>query len=609
MDSVQVDQRRIHARRLLRRVSLSLNGWSPWLILITAFITWVVACADARFSTMGAYGLVSVLPRTFYVSLMLIVLGVAIEVVRDAIRPFVMVSYLAVLILILFGTACAIEPIASLSVTWLHAGFTGYIFQHGHVLNNYDGRFSWPGVFSMAAMLSAFMGHTNVIGFLRWFPVVIELAYMGPVLAIARYAGVSRRAGWVAAVLFYASNWIYQDNFSPQGIDYLFYLVIVAGVLMLWRPRTMNFRHKSGVLYVFDHLRSLFSLRRIEGNDAVATNDSLTTLKVTGLLLVLAFASSMSHQLTPYATVLALLACLGARRLGSPELMVLVALLAIGWLSLGASNYWLAHLSSIFGAVGQVSSTVGSNLTQHVVGSASHRMIVNLRLLLTAFLYGLAGLGILRRRTSSRVVELLVGAPFVLLYFQNYGGEGLLRVVLFGLPFSSLLAASAIFPNGVSGLPRTNLRERGFPIAKAASVFLVVGVCASLMVVTRGGNDAYESFSPGELSAVNYVYAQPLNNAVVGLVAPYVPFNYEKVGSASFFVAAGGGTPSLSYLRYTMLYNRPTYIILTKSQETWGEEVAGYPKGWETTMGRFFLSKGYVKVASWPTATVLKIRN
>ena len=51
-----------------------------------------------------------------------------------------------------------------------------------------------------------------------------------------------------------------------------------------------------------------------------------------------------------------------ARRLGRPELVLIAVLLAVGWLSLGASNYWIGHLSDIFGSVGHVSNTFGSNV-------------------------------------------------------------------------------------------------------------------------------------------------------------------------------------------------------------------------------------------------------
>ena len=83
------------------------------------------------------------------------------------------------------------------------------------------------------------MGSTGLpgaVGFLRWAPLVFELLYLPPVLVIARFSGAGVRAGWLGVLLFYATNWIDQDYFSPQALNYLFYLVILATVLACWQP-------------------------------------------------------------------------------------------------------------------------------------------------------------------------------------------------------------------------------------------------------------------------------------------------------------------------------------------------------------------------------------
>ena len=129
--------------------------------------------------------------------------------------------------------------------------------------------------------------------------------------------------------------------------------------------------------------------------------------------------------------------------------LAIAFLLAVGWLSLGASNYWLGHLSQIFGGIFQFGSTATANVSSRVVGSASHRLIVDVRILLTLGLFFLAGIGALRRAASSRTLELLTVVPFFVLAGQSYGGEGLLRVAFLVGPFASLLAAAAILPSRI----------------------------------------------------------------------------------------------------------------------------------------------------------------
>jgi hypothetical protein len=334
------------------------------------------------------------------------------------------------------------------------------------------------------------------------------------------------------------------------------------------------------------------------------------TLGVLGLLLLVCLASAISHQITPYALVLALAGCLLTRRLGRPELVVIAALLAVGWLSLGASNYWVGHLSQIFGSIGRIGSTFGSNVTSRVTGSASHRLVVDLRILLTAALFGLAVIGSLRRATETRTLEFLAGCPFLLLVFQNYGGEVLIRVVLFGLPFTSLLAASAILPKRSGAvaplIPRVRRRFRA-PAALGLTVAVTLFGFAFLTTVVRGGNDAYEAFSTGELQAVNFAYDRVQPRQSIGLVAPYLPVGQRDVGSVNVFVADDGPTVfTLHHDESTLLRRRPEWIILSQSQEAWGENVAGFARGWERSIENDLIRNGYRVAARWLTATVLQ---
>ncbi len=357
-------------------------------------------------------------------------------------------------------------------------------------------------------------------------------------------------------------------------------------------------------------MRRALTRRRLAGHDAVSAWSRGRLLGALAVLSLLTLAIAISHQLTPYALILALTACLLTRRLGRPELVLIAMIVAVGWLSLGASNYWIGHLSEIFGSIGHVSNTFGANVTRRVAGSSSHRWIVDLRILSTAGLLALAMIGALRRSPDSRSLELLAVVPFILLGFQSYGGEGLLRVVLFGLPFTTLLAASAILPNRVGPIPpfvpEARLRRQGRTILRATVAMVVLGF-SLLTVVVRGGNDAYESYSTGELSAVNFAYHHVRPGEVIGAVAPYLPVGQDAVGTIPVYVAADqSGAVSPQTLQSELRRTRPAFIILSQSQEAWGEIVEGYPKGWERTLADGLRRDGYRVAATWPTATVLR---
>jgi hypothetical protein len=582
---------------------------------VVAIVLWFVAVREAHFLNMDAYGLVSVLGWPYFAGLLLVATGFIIELFRTPLRSLRLIFLIALLALFIFGTACAVEPVASLTSSWVHAGFIQYIVQHGRPLNGYDARFSWPGGFSMAAVLVAFAGQANAIGFLRWFPLLIELSYLAPLLVIARFSGVSRRAGWLGIALYYSTNWIYQDYFSPQALNYLFFLVVVATVFACWQPRPFDHigADIGGWMRRVKESRGLLTLSRLEGRDATSTWTSEVTIWVLGLIGLIMMASSMSHQLTPYVLILALSACLLTRRLGRPELILLIIVLAVGWLSLGASNYWVGHLNDIFGSVFQVSSTIGSNVTGRLTGGVSHVLIVETRIILTGGLLLLAGIGFLRRSADSRALEALAGAPFLVLLAQSYGGEGLQRVVLFGLPFTALLAASALLPlqgGAIKALfPSSRFGRFEHVVERTMRVgaFLVVLAFAFATTIVRGGNDAYEAFSKGELAAVNLAYDHARGGQTIESVNGYLPIGQRGVGTVIITSAVGESDLTARQISKSMLHHHANLIILSRSQQQYGVQVSGLPLDWEVTLESTLVNHHYKIIGQWPTATVLQL--
>ena len=80
---------------------------------------------------------------------------------------------------------------------------------------------------------------------------------------------------------------------------------------------------------------------------------------------------------------------------------------------------------------------------------------------------------------------------------QPYGGELLLRLYLFSLPFAACLAV----------LPLVSDRPTGLDLRRALSLLLMGSVLATATIVSRYGNDGMESFNADELEVVNELYA------------------------------------------------------------------------------------------------------
>ncbi|HUZ41805.1 MAG TPA: hypothetical protein VMU68_10505 [Acidimicrobiales bacterium] len=581
-------------------------------LAVMALLLWFVAVGQAVYADMGLLGLVTLLGWPYFVGLALVALGFANELLRTPMRPRWLLVFVILMVLYLFGTACAIEPIAPLADAYRHSGILQYFFQHGHALPHYEADFSWPGSFSLGAVFVGFAGQANSLGFTRYFPLFIELMYLAPLLVISRSVGVGRRASWLGVALFYTSDWIYQDYFSPQALGYLFLLITLAAVLATWHPKPSPKPPLSGFLrtirFRYVRVRAVFRLSRLEGHDTVSVWSNSQTLGVVGLLGLISLAMAISHELTPYALVLLLLGCLVTRRLGRPELLIASALFVVGWLSLGASDYWIGHLGYIFSGFLNFGQTLSSNVTGRVSGSAAHQYAVETRILVIGGLYVLAGIGVLRRSAETRVLEVLAVAPFLLLAIQSYVGEGLMRMVFYTLPYTAFLAASAVLPQR-SGQFRSILPTfrpgRYGRVTLWALVFFIILGSTFATTVARGGNDAFESFSVGELDAVNYVYTHAQTSNTIAMVSPYMPFNQAEVGSLNWDSWETAGYITVKQLRKDLTKLHPQFILLSQSQENWGEIVVGLPRGWENKLFISLVSTGYHVAASWPTATVL----
>lgn len=570
-----------------------------------ALVFWVIGLTMASIGHIHNLGLITVLGWPYFVALALLSLGVVLELQRDELAPRRLIALIAAFVVVLFGTSSALVPVATITDSYIHMGFVGYIAHHGHVLNNYDARFSWPGAFALAASVLAFTGQSSALVFLRWFPVVIELAYLAPLLVIARKSGVSKRASYLGIVFFYVGNWIYQDYFSPQALNFFFFLVVVATVLSLWSPLTSAPSERSLAARWNATLRSLRPVRW-GGHETVASFGAARTLILSAAVMIIVWASTVSHQLTPYLIVLALGGLLLTRRLGRPEMVVGAAVLTWAWISLGASAFWAGSLSRIFGSFGHVSASLNANVASRVVGSSSHHFIVETRIASIAVLFVLAVVGALRRSTDDRALEFLTAAPFLTLVAQSYGGEALLRATLFALPFAGLLAASAFAPRADGSIAAwiTSGQARQWPrAASTAGLAFVVLAFAIVFTLDRGGNDDYQAYTRGELNATNYVYDHIAPGQTMGLEAPFLPVGQTGL-SVDVDYASNGSGMSVTKLASRLLRLNAPYVVLTTSQERWGVVVEGYPIGWQRQVRADLLNDGYTVVAHWPTATV-----
>ena len=367
-------------------------------------------------------------------------------------RPLLLGGMLIAIVCCLHGVTSIIESAPRFATGYQIAGFAEYVGRTGHTAPSLYAYFSWPGFFALVAFIKAVTGGHNLLPVLRFWPVVIDLAYLVPVWLILRNLRASWRAKWLAALLFTVGLWVGQDYFSPQSFDYLLYLLFVAFAVTWFRARPAPEQpgRPGGRPGRFSRIGQRRT-RGLQPGELPARTGGGERAVLLAVLIAIFVVTTVSHQLTPFLMVGVCAGLVLARRTTLTGLPVLFGVILIGWLSFAATGYWSGHLADIFGGIGHLGGNVSSGVGGRLHGaSPGHELVLYLRVGFAAAVLALAGAGLLRRRRrgiDDRVALVLTCVPFLALGLQNYGGEILMRVYLFALPMASVLAAYLFFPS------------------------------------------------------------------------------------------------------------------------------------------------------------------
>ena len=389
----------------------------------------------------------------------------------------------------------------------------------------------------------------------------------------------SWRAKWTGVWIFVLSGWVGQDYFSPQGFTYLLYLVFVA-ILLVW----------------FRAPRVLWTKVR-PGEVEVEPTDRRQRAVLLIVLIGLFMATVPAHQLTPFVMlgVLAVLVLIGSSELrGLPILFGVVVAVWVGFL---AEPYWSGHFDELFGGVGGVGGNVSSSVSGRIEGgSSAHKLVLYARVALAGGVMTLACYGWWRRRCHKyreRSLLVLTFVPFLGFGMQSYGGEMALRVFMFALPGAALLAALALFPRtGVTAKERDKDRRSLAPLAALMAGLVLMGG----FLVARWGNEPFERIRPGEVAAMDYVYAHDdptvrllwLSDDPVNNVTPAMPWGARDMEKVEYVPTLAPPDPVLvSGLVKSLKDAGPnSYLMVNRSQVTYLQLDVGYSKTWDTGSSR-----------------------
>ncbi|MEU8753016.1 lipopolysaccharide biosynthesis protein [Streptomyces chartreusis] len=549
------------------------------LLIAALLLYWVPALrlGEGDLDGMGGLGLISVLPPPT-------LLGAALLAVTFASLLWLGREHRALLLITLLATVVSLHALPALIETeprfataWQHLGFLDYIDRTGSAVPDLDARWSWPGFFAVAAFAAKACGVSDPTELIRWWPLTMQMLYLVPMFLLVRHMRASWRAKWTGIWVFVLSGWVGQDYFSPQGFTYLLYLVFAA-VLLVWfrAPRVIWTRRRPGEL-------------EVEPTDR--RQRAVLLMVVIGL-----FAASVpAHQLTPFVMLGVLTALVLVGRSELRGLPILFGVMVTVWIGFLAEPYWSGHFDELFGGVGGVGSNVSSSVSGRIEGgSSTHKLVLYVRVLLAGGVMAFACWGWWRRRFHhyrERSLLVLTFVPFLGFGMQSYGGEMALRVFMFALPGAALLTGLAFFPRtGVTAKERDKDRVSLAPLAALMAGLVLMGG----FLVARWGNEPFERVKPGEVAAMEYVYAHDdpslrllwLSSDPVNDVTPAMPWGSRDMEKVSYLPTQAPVDPVLvSGLVKALKDAGPnSYLMINRGQVTYLRLDVGYSASWETRL-------------------------
>jgi hypothetical protein len=580
------------------------------LLPLGAFILWYSSLGNiaVNIPRMNDLGLVSIMPLSLIIALMIMMVSFCLTLQQPRLRLPIVLLHFALLIFMLYALCLLVEEAPRFPVVYRHAGYTEYIIRTGTVDPKLDAYFSWPGFFVLSAFVTRISGYPDILGYAGWAPVFYNVLYLGALYMLFSTFTSNKRLIYLALWFFCITNWIGQDYFSPQGFFFFSYVVILA-ILLKWfkAPPGTPIRPLGPRLSRIRFLPQVYAwLTAPDPLNTHAISRAKSIGLLTSMLTIFAF-SVYGHQLTPFFIIVSVTSLIVFRRC-TPKLWwlpVAMIVMTAAWLIFMTQSFLSGHMSQVFGGITNIFSSVSSNVSNRVGGSPQHTFIARLRLIMTAFVWGLAGVGAIFRLLKGykdASIIILALAPFPLFIVQPYGGEMLLRCYLFALPSMIFLAASVFYElptlptflaflspllSRLTSLLTSSIKLPWREIAIAGMSIVLLGG----FLFTRYGNENVDYKTYDEVNGVYKLYsiAQPGSLFVGGWEGtPWQLKDFEKYSIITLDRTdkLGNAVNNLN-IAYVVQYmqdqkkrqNQPVYFIFTRSQKAWFNSMSGFPPG------------------------------
>jgi hypothetical protein len=441
-------------------------------------VLWVLSLPGVDLTWTSGFGLLTALPVLWWLAVAAAVVPYLLAAFDPRCPTWILGLHQAGLVLLLFGTTSAVYPAPRFPWTYKHLGVVEHVLSTGGLDRSLDIYNNWPGLFLLAAGVHEATG-LPLLAMARWAEPVFGLLFSAGLWWAVRALTRDRRVVAVTVLVFTLANWIAQNYFSPQALAFVLALFFLGVVL-----RVVPLRDGDGRIVLRRPVAHLLRLPEPEPAPGEGRPPDRRALAVAVLLFT---AIVVTHQLTPLAVLLQLAALAAVARVRHRWLFAVCAALEAGWLtfSLGyVSEHW-----NLF-SPGLVTPSDGLPVLAPALPGMA---LMHLAPTLLVGLVGLAAMAAtahgLMRSTAPVVPAALAVVSPVLLAVQSYGGEGVLRVYLYGLPWLSYLIGERLVAVCGRGRIRTGLAAAG------------VGVTAALSLASMLGSELGVQVDPGDVAA------------------------------------------------------------------------------------------------------------
>lgn len=479
-----------------RRGGAPAPAWLPPALLVLGLGLWGLSLPLVDFRTMDDYGLLDRLPVPFYASLAVLTAGFLVALLRAGTSPGWPLAYCVGLLVALKAAPAVLYD--SVRYPWAskHDAVVntllgaGELRPHAALSGNMSAYDQWPGFFALNAALVRAFGVESTAVYLNWAPILLGLILLPVLVLLYRTFTEDWRLVWTAVWIFQLANWVGQDYLAPQGLAYVLHLTVLAVVLRHFvRPGSAG------------RLRDRSAL-----DPAAAAVPPSTTVRqrAVGVLVLspLILAVNAVHQLTPVMLCVVLAALCLTRRYRNLGLLAVTVLIMLAWdLTMGRPLF-MEVLGTLKDSLGRLTQNSRAGYAGQLTGPGPELAgKAGIAMALAVVLF--AGVAVLvRRRLTRGALPLLLAsaAPVPLFAVNDYGGEMLFRVYLFGLPGAAFFAAAALVPAAAGAR-----RSRAAVVRRRVTA---VALPAVLVVMTAGflpayyGKDAMYYTPPAESALV-----------------------------------------------------------------------------------------------------------